>query len=55
MNLNQGKLAQGLFDEIMTLVHKYDESLYVPTVLGCLELAKQQVISDSIDDEEDEE
>jgi hypothetical protein len=55
MKLDQGKLAQGLFDEIMTLVHKYDKSLYVPTVLGCLELVKQQVISDSINNEENKE
>jgi hypothetical protein len=52
MNLDQGKLAQGLVDELLALIHKYDESLYVPTVLGCLELVKQQLINDSWEDEE---
>jgi len=54
MNLNQGKVAQGLVDELLILIHCYDESLYMSTVLGCLELVKQQLINDSIDDEEDE-
>ena len=51
MNLDQGKLAQGLADELLALIHKYDESLYVPTVIGCLELVKQQLINDSWEDE----
>ena len=55
MKLDQGRLAQGLVEELLILIHCYDESLYVPTVLGCLELVKQQLINDSIDDEEDEE
>ena len=55
MKLDQGKLAQGLVEELLILIHCYDESLYVPTVLGCLELVKQQLINDSIDDEENKE
>ena len=38
MNLNQGKLAQGLTDEILALIHQYDESLYLATVLGVLDI-----------------
>jgi hypothetical protein len=52
MNFDQGKLAQGLVDELLALIYKYDESLYVPTVLGCLELVKQQVINNIWEDEE---
>jgi len=52
MNLDQGKLAQGLADELLALIHKYDESMYIPTVLGCLELVKQQLINDSLENEE---
>jgi hypothetical protein len=52
MNLNQGKVAQGLVDELLILIHCYDESLYLPTVLGCLELVKQQLINDSLEDAE---
>jgi len=52
MNFDQGKLAQGLVDELLALIYKYDESLYVPTVLGCLELVKQQVIKNIWEDEE---
>ena len=46
MNLNQGKVAGGLVDELLELVHKYDESLYMATVIGCLELVRQQLINE---------
>jgi len=52
MNLNQGKVAQGLVDELLEVVHKYDESLYMATVIGVLELVKQQLINDSLEDAE---
>lgn len=52
MNLNQGKLAQGLVDELLEVVHKYDESLYMSTVIGVLEIVKQQLINDSLEDSE---
>jgi hypothetical protein len=51
MNLNQGKVAGGLVDELLELIHKYDESLYMSTVIGCLELVKQQLINESLEDE----
>ena len=53
MNLNQGKVAGGLVGEMLELVHKYDEALYVSTVIGCLELVKQQLINDSVEDEDE--
>jgi hypothetical protein len=49
MNLNQGEVAGGLVDEMLELVHRYDESLYMATVIGCLELVKQQLINDSLE------
>ena len=53
MILNQGKLAGGLVDEMLEVIHKYDETLYMATVIGCLELVKQQLINDSVEDEDD--
>jgi hypothetical protein len=53
MILNQGKLAGGLVDELLEVVHKYDETLYMATVIGALELVKQQLIQDSIEDEDE--
>jgi hypothetical protein len=53
MILNQGTLADGLVDELLKVVHRYDESLYMATVIGVLELVKQQLIMDSIESEED--
>lgn len=49
MNLNQGALAQGLVDELLSVVHKYDETLYMATVIGVLELVKQQLINESLE------
>jgi hypothetical protein len=53
MILNQGKLAGGLVDELLEVVHKYDETLYMATVIGALELVKQQLIQESIEDEDE--
>jgi len=53
MNLNQGKVAGGLVDEMLELVHKYDDTLYMATVIGCLELVKQQLINDSMEDDDE--
>jgi len=53
MILNQGKLAGGLVDELLEVIHKYDETLYMATVIGCLELVKQQLINDSVEDGDD--
>ena len=50
--LNQGKVAGGLVDELLEVIHKYDETLYMATVIGCLELVKQQLIIDSVESEE---
>ena len=52
MILNQGKVAQGLVEELLALIHSYDETLYMSTVIGCLELVKQQLINESLEDEE---
>jgi len=53
MILDQGKLANGLVDELMALIHKYDESMYMSTVIGVLELVKQQLITESLNTEDD--
>jgi hypothetical protein len=52
MIFNQGKVAGGLVDELLEVIHKYDETLYMATVIGCLELVKQQLINDSVENEE---
>lgn len=53
MILDQGKVASGLVEELLLLVHTYDESLYMSTVIGCLELVKQQLINDSMESNDD--
>jgi len=53
MILNQGKLAGGLVDELLEVIHKYDETLYMATAIGCLELVKQQLINESMEEDDD--
>jgi hypothetical protein len=53
VDLNQGKVADGLVDELLEAIHKYDETLYMSTVIGVLELVKQQLINDSLEGEDD--
>jgi len=50
---NQGKLAGGLVDELLEVIHKYDETLYMATVVGCLELVKQQLINESVENNDE--
>ena len=54
MILNQGKLAGGLADELIEVVRKYDETLYMSTVIGVLELVKQQLIQENVEPDEDD-
>ena len=56
IELNQGKLADGMVEELLDVIHKYEETTYVATVVGCLEIVKQQVLLNSIelDEEEDD-
>jgi hypothetical protein len=51
--VNQGQLAGGLVDELLEVIHKYDETLYMATVIGVLELVKQQLINDATEAEDD--
>ncbi len=53
MQLNQGKIAQGLVDELLEVIHRYDDSLYMSTAIGCLEIVKQQLINDCLNESED--
>jgi hypothetical protein len=50
-----GKLAQGLVDEIIAVVHKYDDTLLLPTALGCLDIAKMVLLEESIEEDDEDE
>ena len=54
MNLNQGKLVDGLIEDLMKTIHKYDDSLYMATVIGALEFVKLQLIEESREEDEDD-
>jgi hypothetical protein len=54
MNFNQGKLVDGLIEELMQTIHKYDDTLYMATVIGALEFVKLQLIEESKEDDDEE-
>jgi hypothetical protein len=49
----QGSLAQKLVDELLEVIHRYDEAMVLPTALGCLDLAKLQLLQDHMEDEDE--
>ena len=53
MNLNQGKILDGLIEDLLKTIHKYDESLYMATVIGALEFVKLHLIEESMEGDDD--
>ena len=49
MNFNQGELVDSLIEDLLYTINKYDESLYMTTIIGALELVKLQLIYEGID------
>ena len=50
----QGSLSQKLVDDLLAVIHKYDETLMLATALGCLEIAKAQLLQDHMEDDDDD-
>jgi len=50
----QGNLTAALVEELLAVVHKYDETMLLPTALGCLDLVKVQLIQDQMEEDEDD-
>jgi len=53
MNLSQGKLADGMIEELLQVIYKYDDSMILPTVFGILDIVKYQLLRDHTEDEDD--
>jgi hypothetical protein len=49
-----GDLAQGLVDELLATIYKYEETMVLPTVLGCLEIVKHQLISEHMEEDDEQ-
>jgi len=47
-----GNLTQGMVDEILAVIHKYDETVMLATALGCLDIVKAQLLQEHMDDDE---
>jgi hypothetical protein len=49
-----GAITQALVDELLAVVHKYDQTMLLPTALGCLDLVKAQLIQEHQEDDEED-
>ena len=47
------KLAEGLTEELLEVIHKYNESMPLVSVLGVLRVIEAQLIQDHTEDEDD--
>lgn len=47
-----GAITQALVDELLAVIHKYDQTMLLPTALGCLDLVKAQLIQEHMEDDE---
>jgi hypothetical protein len=50
----QGSLCQKLVDELLEVVHKYDHTMMMATAIGCLEIAKAQLLQEHTEDDDDD-
>ena len=50
----QGSLTQKLVDELLEVVHKYDHTMMAATAIGCLEIAKAQLLQEHMEVEDDD-
>lgn len=48
-----GQITQALVDELLAVVHKYNQTMLLPTALGCLDLVKLQLIQEHMEDDEE--
>ena len=51
----ESELANGLVQEILRTVYKFSESITVAAAVGCLEIAKLQLIESQMREDDDEE
>jgi hypothetical protein len=48
---SQPVLAQGMADEILTVIHRYDGAVPLVLALGVLEIVKAQLIAEAADED----
>lgn len=47
-----GAITQALVDELLAVVYRYEETMLLPTALGCLDLVKAQLIQEHQEEDE---
>lgn len=50
----QHEIAERLVDDLLDLIHKYDETMVIATAIGCLDIVKAQLIADALGGDEND-
>ena len=50
----ESNIARGLVEDILNVIYKYEESITVATAVGCLEIAKIQLLDEQVSEHDDE-
>lgn len=45
-----GDTAHGLVQDVLAAIHKYDDTILLPTVLGCLDIVKAVLLDEHSED-----
>ena len=49
----EANLARGLVEELLNTIYKYEDSITVATAVGCLEIAKLQLLESQMEEDEE--
>ena len=50
----EASLARGLVEDLLKAIYKYEDSITVATAVGCLEIAKLQLLESQMEEEDEE-
>lgn len=49
--ISQGNVIDGFVEDVLETIHKYDETMYISTVIGALELVIRTLIEEAMEEE----
>jgi hypothetical protein len=49
----RNSITQSLVNELLAVIHKYDETMMLATALGCLDIVKAQLLQEHTEDDDE--
>ena len=50
----EASIARGLVEDLLNAIYKYEDSITVATAVGCLEIAKLQLLESQMEEEDED-